>query len=98
MIALILAAAVTAAAPDPASDVDTLAGVQALYDQSCQERAYGSYDDLCNALKQQLKEAAQADRKAKGQHPAAVAKPAEVAATPVVAPAPAAPAAASAAN
>ena len=98
MIALVLAAAVAAAVPEPVSDADTLAGVQALYDQSCQERAYGSYDDLCNALKQQLKEAAQADRKSKGQHPAAAAKPAEVAATPVVAPAPAVPPAASAAN
>jgi hypothetical protein len=85
MIVLVAAAALAAAEPAQEDPAATLRAVQAMYDQSCQVRAYGSYDDLCDALKKQLRETAQAQRKA----PAA-RRPA-VASTPTLAEAPAAP-------
>ncbi|HTK36620.1 MAG TPA: hypothetical protein VL358_15215 [Caulobacteraceae bacterium] len=87
MIVLAAAAALAAAEPAPEDPAATLRAVQAMYDQSCQVRAYGSYDDLCDSLKKQLREAAQAQRKAPpARRPAAVS-------TPTLAEAPAAPAA-----
>ena len=59
MIALILAAAL-AVAPDKPVNLDEL---HVLYDQSCQVRAYASYDDLCSALRKQIREAEKAQRK-----------------------------------
>ncbi len=93
MIAILAAAAVAAGAAVPAaSPDDTVAQVRALYQQSCQVRAYGSYDDLCNGLKAQLKQAEQDARKARSQaaKTAAADKPAKI--QPIDAPAPPAPA------
>ena len=38
----------------PASDAQ-LVQLQALFDQSCAQRAYATYDDLCSALQDQIK-------------------------------------------
>ena len=94
MLAIVLAAALASATipPDTVPDAADLAGVQALYDQSCQERAYGSYDDLCNALKQQLRQAQQAERKAQRAAARPPPRPAAAVTTPVAANVPAAPA------
>jgi len=64
MIAFVLAAMAATQAPaeDPAR---TAAAAQAMYQQSCQVRAYGSYDDLCSALRQQVREAEKAMRKSR---------------------------------
>ena len=86
MIAILAAAAVAtvaAGSADPApAPTDTVAAVRAMYEQSCQERAYGSYDDLCNGLKAQLKQAEQDARKAANQR----AKAAKAAPAPAPAP------------
>jgi hypothetical protein len=34
-----------------------VAQLQAMFDQSCAQRAYATYDDLCEALKDQIKSA-----------------------------------------
>lgn len=64
--------------PPPSNTLTTLHG---MYQQSCQVKAYGSYDDICNGLKRQIKEAEkQAKRErsqAKPAPPAAEAKPSE---------------------
>jgi hypothetical protein len=55
MIALALAAAVSSAQPqDAATQLEQL---DHMYQQSCSVKAYGSYDDICNGLKKQMKEA-----------------------------------------
>lgn len=88
VIALAAMAAVQAPADDPAR---TAAAAQAMYQQSCQVRAYGSYDDLCNALRRQLRDAEKAARKAqKNKAVPAVAAVAEPVAEPVAQPEPAA--------
>ncbi len=60
MIALLAAAALTAATPaatdtttasEPAADV---ASLERFYAQSCGERAYATYDDVCNTLRGQI--------------------------------------------
>lgn len=50
MIALLAAAAV-AATTAPATD---MAAVERVYATSCGERAYATYDDVCNTLRTQL--------------------------------------------
>jgi hypothetical protein len=63
MLSLILAAAVAAASPAPASapPADTAQArmdeLKLVYDQSCRQRAYGSYDDVCDNLRKQIHEA-----------------------------------------
>jgi hypothetical protein len=52
MIALFAAAAL--ATQDPAA---TIAALENMYQQSCQVKAYGSYDDICNGLRKQMREA-----------------------------------------
>ena len=59
MIAL-LAAAVVAASPDSGAQ---LADLHRMYAQSCEVRAYASFDDLCNILKKQMREAERAHRR-----------------------------------
>ena len=55
MIALAAAAALAAASPtDAATQLEQL---DHMYQQSCSVKAYGSYDDICNGLKKQMKEA-----------------------------------------
>jgi hypothetical protein len=95
MIVLVAVAALASAqAADPAQSPGqapgkTLEALQAMYDQSCQVRAYGSYDDLCSALRKQIGDAKREQARAKPQARPAAA-PAQAAATP---PPPAAPAA-----
>jgi len=74
MIAIAAVAAMAAAqAQPPVTDAaQTLAAARSMYEQSCQVRAYGAYDDLCNALKRQVKEAEKAARKARDAKPAPV--------------------------
>lgn len=89
MLALVAAAALAAApTQDPAK---TLQAVQAMYDQSCQVRAYGSYDDLCSALRQQLRDARRAEQKASRAGPPPASKPESETAAPVPAETPPAP-------
>jgi hypothetical protein len=60
---MIIAAVLAMAAAQPAVSNDpavTLAAVKNMYEQSCQVRAYGSYDDLCNTLRNQMKAAEKA--------------------------------------
>jgi hypothetical protein len=57
MIALIAAAV---AAATPVNAVETL---ERMYQQSCSVKAYGSYDDICNGLRKQLKEAQKQQKK-----------------------------------
>jgi hypothetical protein len=54
MVIMAMAAAVAASG---AGDVaaKNKADLQMLYDQSCKVRAYGSYDDMCNKLRKQIK-------------------------------------------
>jgi hypothetical protein len=88
-LALILALASTeptpaapAPEPPPASTSDKLDEVRLLYQKTCGDRAYGSYDDLCNEMKAQIsayerdlrKEARDAE-KAKAQKPPVAVKP-----------------------
>ena len=61
MIAVLLAAAAVAAAPAPApaSKDDPAARLQQLqiiWNESCGVAAYGSYNDLCNSLKAQIRD------------------------------------------
>ena len=61
-----------AAAPPAADDpAPSLEGLQQVYDQSCAAREFGTYDDVCNELAQQLRKArSQAARDAR-RRPAA---------------------------
>lgn len=78
MLSLILAAALAAplpaAPPAPADDATArMAELHQLYDQSCRQRAYGQFDDMCDNLRRQIHDAEAEARKAK---PAETAKPA----------------------
>ncbi len=65
MMVILAAAALAAAQPAPADDpVATLAAVQDMYNQSCQVKAYAAYDDLCDALRKQIRDAERASDKA----------------------------------
>ena len=57
----------SSAAEAPGDDTaSSLAGLQKMYDQGCAAREYGAYDDLCDQLTQQLKQArAEAAREAR---------------------------------
>lgn len=90
----VLAAALVAASAEPPSPEDAkrqMDELQSLYQQSCEVRAYASYDDVCEGLKSQLHDAQKAYRKAASRKPSGSAKPAS--ATPAVAGAASAPAA-----
>ena len=53
------AAAAAQSAPTPEeirAARDTYERAQQVYRDSCQERAYGAYDDLCNQLGQQVRQ------------------------------------------
>jgi len=62
MIAII-AAAVTGLAPAPDGERQ-LAELRHIYAQSCQVRAYAAFDDLCNRVKRQLRDAERTHRRA----------------------------------
>ncbi len=69
MIALFIAAALAAqtppppvspppaADPPPKSVEEKLADLHIMYDQTCVNRAYGAYDDLCENLGDQIRRA-----------------------------------------
>jgi hypothetical protein len=69
MIALVAVAAMAAAqAAQPAqSPAQTMEALQTMYEQSCQVRAYGSYDDLCNTLRKQINNAKREQSRAKSK-------------------------------
>jgi hypothetical protein len=92
MIALFIAAALAAqtppaaaalppaADPPPKSVEERLSDLHIMYDQTCVNRAYGAYDDLCENLGDQIR---RAQREMQKPHPAKppaaqdAAKPAE---------------------
>ncbi len=70
-----MAAATAALGPDEAVAAKNRADLQALYDQSCAVRAYGSYDDMCAKLRQSIRvyerdQAKAARDRARNPHPA----------------------------
>lgn len=67
MIAALAAAALAAAAPSDVGPSDTakrLVDLQHIYAQSCGVRAYATYDDLCDKLKKQMRDAERSHRTA----------------------------------
>lgn len=56
IVILALAAAAAGLSPDDASAAKAREDLQAMYQQSCEVRAYGSYDDLCNVLKDRMRD------------------------------------------
>ena len=63
MIAMLAAAAVALSAP---TDADKrLEELRLIYSQSCEVRAYATYDRLCEGVKKQMREAEKAHRRAK---------------------------------
>jgi hypothetical protein len=68
MFVSLLAAAAVAVADDSGQ---RLADLQLIYSQSCESRAYGSFDDLCDRLKRQMRTAERAQRDATRQRPPA---------------------------
>lgn len=63
MIALVAAAALAAASAGPQTSAQTLDSLERMYQQSCSVKAYGSYDDICNGLRKQMKEAQKRQKK-----------------------------------
>ena len=43
--------------PPPKSAPERLADLRVMYDQTCGNRAYGAYDDLCETLSDQIRKA-----------------------------------------
>jgi hypothetical protein len=66
MIALAVAAALAAAPAPPTAQetAKTMDALELMYQQSCSVKAYGSYDDVCNGLRKQMKEAQKRYKKA----------------------------------
>ena len=87
MLALL---ALAAAEPPPALADDpstSLAELQQMYDQSCAAREYGAYDDLCDQLSHQLRDArVEADREARRKAADARRHPREPVAPPPLTP------------
>ena len=48
------APATAPADPPPRSPKERLADLKVVYDQTCRQRAYGAYDDLCETLGDQI--------------------------------------------
>lgn len=64
-------AAALAAAASPTDAEKQLAELQHIYAQSCDVRAYAAFDDLCDKLKKQMRDAQRAHRAALRAKPAA---------------------------
>jgi hypothetical protein len=80
ILALVLAAALAAppdAADPPQSPQDKMDALQQVYDQSCGSRGYGEYDDVCNSIREQIREADKELTRAAAHPPKAVVKPAK---------------------
>ncbi|MEO6340097.1 MAG: hypothetical protein ABIO39_08680 [Caulobacteraceae bacterium] len=56
MLLILAMAAATAGIGADEVAAKNRADLQVLYDQSCAVRAYGSYDDMCNKLRQSIRE------------------------------------------
>ena len=89
---LMLALLALAAAEPPAAPADdtatSLAELQQMYDQSCAAREYGAYDDLCDQLSHQLRDARiEADRESRRKAAEARRHPRGPAAPPPLTPA-----------
>lgn len=56
MIAALLAAATVAMTPEASDEARKMQDLQILWNQSCGSAAYGSYNDICNSLKAQIRE------------------------------------------
>jgi hypothetical protein len=78
MIAIWLAA--TLQASDP-SATESLQGLEKIYAESCTERAYGSYDDMCDSIATQIRRMRAEARRRPKPKPA----PARVSAAPAAA-------------
>ncbi len=74
IFALMLAAALAAPPEDaPQSPQERMDALQQVYDQSCGGRGYGQYDDVCNAIRDQIREAdKELAREARHPHKVAV--------------------------
>lgn len=71
MIAALIAAAALSAPDIAAADADKrFADLQLIYAQSCEVRAYATFDRMCESLKRQVREAEKAHRKAARAKPA----------------------------
>ena len=71
MIALLAAAAAAVSAPtEPAKQLEEL---RFIYSQSCEVRAYATFDRLCEGLKKQMREAEKAHRRAQRERPTVAA-------------------------
>lgn len=68
-------AAALAAATTPPDAERQLAELQHIYAQSCEVRAYAAFDDLCDKIKKQMRDAERAHRAALRAKPAAAARP-----------------------
>jgi hypothetical protein len=80
ILALVLAAALAAppeAADPPQSPQDKMDALQQVYDQSCGSRGYGEYDDVCNSIRDQIREADRELARAAAHPPKVAAKPAQ---------------------
>ena len=76
MIAARIAAAVLSGPSDAGAEADKrLADLQLIYSQSCEVRAYATFDRMCDDLKRQVREAQKAHRKAARTRPAAEPQP-----------------------
>jgi hypothetical protein len=82
MIAALATAAALAGATASDDGTRRLAELQHMYQQSCEVRAYGSFDDLCDELKKQIRAAQKAHRTAAGARPQRGGAPQPVAAAP----------------
>ena len=71
MIALLAAAAAAVSAPtEPAKQLEEL---RLIYSQSCEVRAYATFDRLCEGLKKQMREAEKAHRRGQRERPTVAA-------------------------
>lgn len=80
MIAALIAAAALAAQTGAGAEADRrFADLQLIYSQSCEVRAYATFDRMCSDLKRQIRAAEKAHRKAARTRPAAAPAPAQTA-------------------
>ncbi|HTI67830.1 MAG TPA: hypothetical protein VL460_09850 [Caulobacteraceae bacterium] len=54
---IVLAAAAAAALASAQTPAQTVESLERMYQQSCSVKAYGSYDDICNGLRKQMRDA-----------------------------------------
>jgi hypothetical protein len=69
MIAMLLAAAVAASAPTDGEK--NLVELRRLYSQSCEVRAYATFDRMCEGVRKQVREAERAQKRSARARPQA---------------------------